>query len=378
MAVKADFITALRTTPEGIQGFLTTPIPTLTAISDPADVDAAILAQGILSANINKILQTFEGLTPIELILRVGQHSNVTEAMLFAGLEYIQDAAGANAQHDFTIVDPTDGQAYTPGNLRVQVAGKNGTLQQVAAEIAGHAPTALDMDAQGTFWGFLRVEELGAATVTCTALFTDGSTDSRSVTVTIAEVVADPQPGQTQPNDSAGGDLNAFQAAKKVFDNAVAKYLRFVANNWGAVEDTFNDAADWVDSRGLHSRGTEDEIIDAAKTAEAKYYLFQIGELAKQLIKNGESVAPSIWDKMGSMATAAVNKAMAAAETIPKRIIAELGDLKAEIDQYAAAVIADYWKRNQHPAGGYTSCPEALAGAAQAMNDKYGAGTVSY
>lgn len=60
------------------------------------------------------------------------------------------------------------------------------------------------------------------------------------------------------------------------------------------------------------------------------------------------------------------------------RIIELIGDLKYELDNYCAAIVAAWEAKNPHPATGYASCPENLAGAAQAMNAKYGPGTVTW
>jgi hypothetical protein len=61
-----------------------------------------------------------------------------------------------------------------------------------------------------------------------------------------------------------------------------------------------------------------------------------------------------------------------------ERVIEIIGDLKYELDNYCAAIVADWEQRNPHPATGYASSPENLTGAARAMNAKYGPGTVTW
>lgn len=107
--VKQSFIDALNTTPDGIDAFLETPIPTVAAFAMPTDVDSSIIAQGKLAYNINEILRAFGGLTPIELLLRIGQHNSVLQGALLAGLEYIEQEG-----YEFTIVSPTPTGIYSP------------------------------------------------------------------------------------------------------------------------------------------------------------------------------------------------------------------------------------------------------------------------
>ena len=108
--VKQQFITALNTTPDGIDEFLETPIPTVDSFTKPTDIDSSIIAQGVLAYNINEILRAFGGLTIVELLLRIGQHNSVLQGALLAGLEYIEKES-----FEFTIVSPTPTGIYLVG-----------------------------------------------------------------------------------------------------------------------------------------------------------------------------------------------------------------------------------------------------------------------
>jgi hypothetical protein len=238
MSVKAEFIEKIRATPDGISGFLTKPIPALEDIAMPTDVDSSILAQGKFCVNVNKIALQFVGLTLVELILRVGQHSNVAEALLFAGLEYLQ---ASNAQQDFVILEPADGQAYTPGNVRLRAKAKNGTLTQVAVEVGSKA-VALD-NTDGVFEGFVALETVGDYTATFSALFDDQATKTASVSFTLAEAAADDPPDE-QPQPPGGTDTAALQAlTTKIYDliSIIIRNPIMSANNSEALKNAFTD-----------------------------------------------------------------------------------------------------------------------------------------
>lgn len=113
MGVKEAFLQALDEVPEGISEFTDRPIPAFSVVGWPEDVDAAIIAQGQLAANLNILLKTFEGLTPVELLLRLGQRNEVMKAMLLAGLQYVSQTE----LHDFNILVPESGIVHTPGQI---------------------------------------------------------------------------------------------------------------------------------------------------------------------------------------------------------------------------------------------------------------------
>lgn len=194
MSVKSDFIEALRQTPDGINGFLSTPIPTLEATSNPTTTDDAIITQGILAHNLNLIFKTMEGLTPIELLLRIGQHSNVAEVIALSGLEYL----GSEQGQDFKILEPTDDGSYAPGDIRIVVKGK-GNISTVTvnvtssqAEELGITPidvTLIPDETSALFIGYARCEQVSEYTFTATAEFNDkeGTTGTVAVTITISD-----------------------------------------------------------------------------------------------------------------------------------------------------------------------------------------------
>jgi hypothetical protein len=61
---------------------------------------------------------------------------------------------------------------------------------------------------------------------------------------------------------------------------------------------------------------------------------------------------------------------------LDETLLADMGDLQAEINNYCAAVVAAWEKDHPHPPEGYAVGPEALRGAGAYANAKYGAGSV--
>ena len=191
MSIKSDFIEALRQTPDGIAEFLTTAIPAFEPTTLPTTVDEAIITQGILAHNFNVFFSLFEGLIPIEVMLRIGQHSNVAEVIALSGLEYI----GTEQAQEFEIVEPTDAKSYAPGDIRIVVKGKGNIVGVSFIVTGGEGGPAqivgmLTPDESGKlFVGYARCEELVEYTFEATAEFNDdeGTTDTASVTITIAE-----------------------------------------------------------------------------------------------------------------------------------------------------------------------------------------------
>lgn len=90
--LKTDLLAALSELPEGIQTKLYTQFPAVPGISWPTTVDEAIIAQGQLACNLNQVLQAFAGVTPVDLLLHIGQHNPVAKALLLAVLEYVDPA----------------------------------------------------------------------------------------------------------------------------------------------------------------------------------------------------------------------------------------------------------------------------------------------
>lgn len=353
--LKQQFIEAVRTTPEGIIGFLTTPLPTPPSIGTPADVDSAIIANGIAAKFVCDLFQPFAGLTPVELLLRIGQHNSVLESAMLAGLEIISDSP--EKQKNFVVVEPEEGGAYLPGNLRLTAKAKNGTIAQIAAEITGLAPVALETDDGISFYGFARTEEVGEYSAAFSALFEDDSTQSITVNFSISD---DPE-ADPKPDPPDGGDLLTLEADHDGFKVAVKGIGQATVSNDGvnvsidgSAIDTVANAAQKVLSSGGRVAA---KIGTAAQTAAAK-------------------VSDAINTLLGLKTRSLVRSRAMGPMDAP--MIAALGVLSSSVDAYYNQIIYDYWKNNTHPPGGYTSSPDVLRGAAAAMNRKYGPGTVVY
>lgn len=229
MGLKSTFIESLRQTPEGINAFLNTAIPPLEATTKPTTVDDAQITQGILAHNFNLILKPLEGLTPIELLLRIGQHSNVAEAMLFSGLEYIEDPE--SAEKDFTIKEPVEGTKYAQGDIRIIVEAKNGTIGSVTVncndpfveEEGGiEFDVELNADETGTtFYGMARCEGIGEWILTFTVTFNDSEKTIKTASVAFEIAVADED--TTNPE---GEDLTAFNTSLEILDQYYQEVIK--------------------------------------------------------------------------------------------------------------------------------------------------------
>jgi hypothetical protein len=216
--IKTTFIEALRTTPEGILDFLATPIPTPPTVATPADVDAAIIANGICAQYILDLFQPFAGLTPIELMLRIGQHNNVLEAGLLAGLEYIGET---ETQQDLEIIAPQSGASLLPGKVRCKAQAKNGTLKRCGVMIGSTGVENNTPD--GLFECEISLETEGEYTATFTGIFGEKNVpQTATVSFTIAAVATDP-PG--------GKDQSALNNAKQANDATYAAMCATMANS---------------------------------------------------------------------------------------------------------------------------------------------------
>ena len=85
--MKKQLIEALQILPEGVAEFLDKKIPELQTFEEPTSEESAVLAQGILAYNLNKILIEFSGFTPLPFLLRAGQHNPVYQGILLASLQ---------------------------------------------------------------------------------------------------------------------------------------------------------------------------------------------------------------------------------------------------------------------------------------------------
>lgn len=217
MSVKSDLIEKLRETPGGVLNFLLTPLIEAPGQEYPTTKDDAIIVQGVLAAFLLNALKPFAGLTPIEMIMRVGQHSNPLETITLSILEYID---ASNAEKAFTIEEPTEGQSLAAGDIRiiVKAKGKISSIQALTNVGAGYDPqtpetqiTDLTSTDGEAFYGYIRIDHNGSYTTVVTATYDDK--DQTVKTASVHFSVADD--GDIQ------SDLAEFNlAAKKVEDSA--------------------------------------------------------------------------------------------------------------------------------------------------------------
>lgn len=227
--LKQDFIEAIRLTPEGISAFLETPIPEAPTISTPADVDAAIIANGVAAKYILDLFNAYAGYTPIEGMLRIGQHNSVLESAMVAGLEYITETEEVN---DLEILAPESGSTLKPGDVLLKAQAKNGTLIQCAVEIEGHAPISLD-DTDGIFEGTITLEEPGEYTANFSGLFEKDKTATASTSITIDE----------DGDEPGGTDKKALQKALQLLTDSLFWILKNITRAPAATITTVKTAA---------------------------------------------------------------------------------------------------------------------------------------
>lgn len=238
MSLKADYITDLRAVPDGLQAFLTTAIPLAPMVATPTTVDSAIIVQGVLAAFLLDVFRPFGGLTPVELLLRIGQHNSVGESLLLTVLEYLEDA---NAQQDFKVVFPEAGQSYAAGVFVITCQVTNGTAKRLTAfyETDG-AEKNQDLvgDSKGYFQGAITMMTPGEYTVVVTADFAQkNTTATQPVTKTMTfTVAASDTPSDEPPQPPGGQDL---QAVEKIIGH-LAENLKQVT---AAVAGNMTDAA---------------------------------------------------------------------------------------------------------------------------------------
>jgi uncharacterized membrane protein YgcG len=213
--LKQTFITAVRTTPAGIAGFLTTPIPEPPTISQPADVDAAIIVNGVCAWFILELFRPFAGLTPVELLLRIGQHNSVLESAMLAGLEYLEDTQAAQ---EFEIVEPTEGTAYSAGDFRVTARPKSNTIIKGLSGAVG-AKTFVLKESEGVWQAWVIIADAGDYTMTLTATFETGDPVSKSVNF---QVITNPE---EEPRPPEGVDEPAVTQHETDVDDTYRKVL---------------------------------------------------------------------------------------------------------------------------------------------------------
>lgn len=187
MGLKEDYLDALQELPNGIKDFLTTPLPIFFVVGWPEDVDAAIIAQGQLAANINMLLKTFEGLTPVELFLRIGQYNTVLRDMLLTGMEYV-----SKSLHTFEIEEPQADQYSETDDIPIRVVITDGEefIESVSCNISGGVGTydlMQDTEDPSVFTGEIMLAP-DTYIFTFTATFTDTNYQpGESITVQVNE-----------------------------------------------------------------------------------------------------------------------------------------------------------------------------------------------
>lgn len=113
--------------PDGLAGYLDTPIPTMQSGVWPiSDVDTAIIMQGILAFNINEILRQFEGLHLIQIFMHLAQHNEVLQLLGGTAIQYLW------ADQDFIIVEPKENVSYAPGENTVSIQIVKGDASNVS------------------------------------------------------------------------------------------------------------------------------------------------------------------------------------------------------------------------------------------------------
>jgi len=332
-AMLAEILTDL---PDGIRSFLETVIPQLTATTAPTDVDSAIITQGILAHNLNIIFKTFEGLTPAAIPLYIGQLNTVTHNIMIASLE-IADVL--NSESGFEIVNPRSGQVYLPGDVRFQVRPTHGKLQQVAVEIDGENPIPLEWDSDGFFWGFARLEDANTYTANASALFVDDKGEETIKTGSVTFFI-DPDAEELPEEKDFGPIEYAYDGWRKARDAAIT-----------AVEQELESVP----------------LVNTA-VAFARKMLLAVDKITG----NSVSAVQTIID---ALATANSSRAISPED---QHVITLIQNLDTELSTVYSAATQEYFKNNPHPPYGFTSSPTELKGAAAAMNEKYGPGSVYY
>jgi len=343
----AEAITDL---PQEIQDKLNTVIPALTATTDPTSDEN----QNILAHNLNTIFKTcLEGVPLLAIPLFIGQLNTVNQGLLVAALELVQQSGGGAG--GFEIVNPTDGKAYLPGDVRFQVRPTGGAkIQQAAVDIDGGDPVPLQWDDQGFFWGFARLETEQTYSATVAVLYADdksdagtGDTEEQTVSFSISsEADAPGEGGDFGPveyaldglKDSAEKATEGIQQelpeTTGLINDVIAYARKFVATTWQEVEDETREA--W-------QRTKEDlETLSGL-----------INDLT--LAKGARSLTPE--DQV---------------------VITIIGDITTQAETVYSEAAQAWFEANPHPPTGYATSPKVLSGAAKAMNEKYGPGTVWY
>lgn len=186
MSVKDDFLDGLNASPSGVEQYLETPIPSPPACSPPEDVDAAIIANGLLSCYLLDVFRAFAGLTPVEMLLRIGQRSNTAQALLMSALEYVQ------AVSDFVVVAPIEGQSYYGMFADWQVTGA--ALESVSVTVGDESfPMSGDKNTFTANWPI----PIGSWNAVFTAETLQGQIKSKQISFQVVSWDTFPANGET-------------------------------------------------------------------------------------------------------------------------------------------------------------------------------------
>jgi hypothetical protein len=139
--MKDSLLTALNTLPDGIQEFLAVALPEIESISVPTTTDDAIIAQGVLAANINTWMEAYVGLCPIEMLLRIGQKNEALQCLLLSALEYFGTA-------DFSVSSPADDAVFTDEQtVTLSVSGNADDITAISVTVTSeHLDTVVSLD----------------------------------------------------------------------------------------------------------------------------------------------------------------------------------------------------------------------------------------
>lgn len=174
---KKTFVDELYVVPDSLQNRVLGTFPTIPV---PTTESEAVIAMGVLSANLNNALfAPLEGLDLVELLLRVGQRNSTSIAMLLSSLEVI-----AATSDGLTIISPQEGAEI---GLGAQFACSGVGIQSVTVTIEGAMEFDLTLD--GDIWSGTLTDSLAAGeySATFTATLADESTLSASVSFSIVE-----------------------------------------------------------------------------------------------------------------------------------------------------------------------------------------------
>ena len=161
--------------PESVSGFLETQIGEIEELTMPETREQAVIVCGQFAAIMNNaLLRPFAGLTPIEVLMRIGQKNAVHIAAMLSGLEAISGSGGK-----LTILSPKAGGIY-PNWMEEGFVCTGQGIDSVSVSVGG---ASLSMsETEGVWRGSLsKPLDSGKHSAVFTATFNDESTSSKSV-----------------------------------------------------------------------------------------------------------------------------------------------------------------------------------------------------